>query len=226
MMIALANSKGGVGKTTIAVHLAAWLHEDGNPTVLVDCDPQRSSSHWLREAHPDIETFQFSDADEVLSELPRLRKSGSFVVLDGPAGLDEISRAILVHADKVIVPSKAGTLEARALLRATKAISQVQEIPGRSGKPEATIVLTMVSDRFLLTREMKEAALSLGFPVAVTMLRQRQCYALAPGHGKTLFQLGKKAAPAPQELVALFQELFPEIASVKQTNDFLGVGNG
>lgn len=211
MMIATANSKGGVGKTTIAVHLAAWFHEHGFSVTLVDCDPQRSSSEWISEACPEVNTICMSNSDEVMSELPRLRGSCDCIVVDGPAGLDEISRAILVHADGVVVPCKAGTLEARALLRATKAIKQVQQIPGRENLPDARVVLTMVGERFLLTREMQEAASALSYPVAASMLRQRQVYAHAPGQGAVLWRMGKKAAKAALEMDAFFQELLPGI---------------
>ena len=46
VIIVIANSKGGVGKSTIAVHLAAWLHEQGHSVTLADCDTQHSSSEW------------------------------------------------------------------------------------------------------------------------------------------------------------------------------------
>jgi chromosome partitioning protein len=50
MIITVANSKGGVGKSTLAVHLAAWLYEQGCKVTLADCDTQQSSSEWIREA--------------------------------------------------------------------------------------------------------------------------------------------------------------------------------
>ena len=49
MIIVVANSKGGVGKSTFSVHLAAWLHEQGHRVTLADCDTQQSSSEWIRE---------------------------------------------------------------------------------------------------------------------------------------------------------------------------------
>lgn len=46
--IAFANLKGGVGKSTLAVHLAWYLAESGYPTLLIDLDPQGNSSSTLR----------------------------------------------------------------------------------------------------------------------------------------------------------------------------------
>ncbi|MHB8767378.1 MAG: ParA family protein, partial [Deferrisomatales bacterium] len=46
-VIAIANHKGGVGKTASAVNLAACLAEGGEPALVVDLDPQGSASAWL-----------------------------------------------------------------------------------------------------------------------------------------------------------------------------------
>lgn len=210
MMIATANSKGGVGKSTIAVHLALWLDAYGYKVVLADCDPQRSSSDWIKDAAPEMDTIVLGNSDEAIEVLPDLRKAANFVIVDGPAGLDEISRALLLRSDGVIVPCKASTLEARALARATKALRTVQEV--REGKPLASIVLSMVGEQFVLTREMVEAAASLGFPVAETFIKQRQVYAKAPGQGAAVWSMGRVAKPAALEMDALFRELFPAIA--------------
>ncbi len=215
MMIATANSKGGVGKSTIAVHLASWFRTYGYSVVLADCDPQRSSSEWIREVSPDIDTICLNNSDEVIEVLPDLRRNANFVVVDGPAGLDEISRALLLRSDGVIVPCKASTLEARALARATKALRQVQEV--REGKPLASIVLSMVGEQFILTRQMVEAAASLGFPVADTFIKQRQVYAKAPGEGSAVWNMGRGAMAAALEMDALFRELFAAIAKTDPT---------
>ncbi len=60
MIITIANNKGGVGKSTLAVHLAAWLVKQGHSVTLADCDTQQSSSVWIREAVPEVETVVLS----------------------------------------------------------------------------------------------------------------------------------------------------------------------
>ena len=78
-VIALTNSKGGVGKSTVAVHLAAWCHQQGRRTALVDADAQGASSLWLHEAEPDIPISRLQTPDGTLSieSLKVLRHKGA-----------------------------------------------------------------------------------------------------------------------------------------------------
>ena len=115
MIIVVANSKGGVGKSTIAVHLAAWLHEQGHNVTLADCDTQHSSSDWLHEAVPDIKAVRLADPDQILDQLPAIAQQTDYVVADGPGSNTETSRALLLCADLALVPCKASMLEVRAL---------------------------------------------------------------------------------------------------------------
>src|SRR5580704_16124276 len=98
MVIVLANSKGGVGKSTLAVHLATWLHEQGSHVILADCDNQRSSSDWMKEAAPEVKTVRLTGPDDILNKLPRLDREAEYVIGDGPGSNTEISRALLLRA--------------------------------------------------------------------------------------------------------------------------------
>jgi chromosome partitioning protein len=208
MIIVVANSKGGVGKSTIAVHIAAWLHEQGHGVILADCDTQHSSSEWAAEAVPGVKTVQLGDPDEILDRLPVLGQQAEYVVADGPGSNTEVSRALLLRADLAVVPAKASMLEVRALAQATNVLRQAQDI--RGGSPKAVIVLSMVGKNYRLTQDMKDAAAALELPLANTALTLRQIYADAPGQGAVVWQLPSRARDASAEVLTLCRELLPE----------------
>ena len=207
MIIVVANSKGGVGKTTIAVHLAAWLIEQGHRVTFCDCDAQESSSQWIREAVPQAKLVRLHSVNEILIELPILAKEADYVVADGPGSDAERARALLMRGDLAIVPTKASMLEVRALAHATEVLRLAQDM--RSGPPQAVVVLSMVGKRFRLTQDMKDAAAALQLPVAEGAMTLRQVYADAPGQAAVVSQLGSRAAEAIQEVDSLFRELLP-----------------
>jgi chromosome partitioning protein len=213
MIIVIANSKGGVGKSTVAVHLAAWLHEQGHRVILADCDSQQSSSEWIREAAPEVKAVRLDNPDEILNEIPALAQEADFVVADGPGSQTETSRALLLRADLAIVPCKASMLEVRALAKATDVLRQAQDI--RAGKPKAVIVLSMVGKNYRLTQDMKEAAAALQLPMAATPLILRQVYADAPGQLAVVSKLGSRAREAAHEVDKLFREILPEAQAGK-----------
>lgn len=215
MIIVVANSKGGVGKSTLAVHLVAWLHEQGHTVTLADCDTQHSSSDWVQEAIPDIKTVRLADPDEILDRLPILGQQTDFVVADGPGSNTETSRALLLRADLALVPCKASMLEVRALAQATNVLRQAQDI--RGGHPTAVIVLSMVGKTYRLTHDMKDAAAALELPLAKTALTLRQIYADAPGQGAVVWQLGSRGKEAADEVRALFRELLPDACKTSAT---------
>jgi chromosome partitioning protein len=214
MIIALVNSKGGVGKSTLAGNLAGWLHAQGKKVILVDCDSQQSSSEWLREAAPDLEITRMTGADQILDELPGLAKEAEYVIADGPGSQTETSRALLMWADLAIVPCKASMFEARALDKNTVFIRQAQMI--RKGLPEAVAVLSMVGKDYRLTKDMREAAASLNLSLTDTPVTLRQAYADAPGQATFVWNMaGAGAKTATEELDTLFREILPEVGNKK-----------
>lgn len=220
MIIVIANSKGGVGKSTIAVHLAAWLSEQGHGVTLADCDAQQSSSDWVREAAPDVQAVRLADADEILDRLPLLATKTDFIVADGPGSNAETSRALLLRADLAIVPCKASMLEARALTQATNVLRQAQDI--RGGSPRAIIVLSMVGKNYRLTQDMRDAAKTLELPLAQTAITLRQVYADAPGQGAVVWQLASRGREAAAEVESLFNELLPETHTARLSRRLAG----
>lgn len=215
MIIVVANSKGGVGKSTLAVHLAAWLSQQGHRVTLVDCDTQHSSSEWIREAAPDVKSICLDNPDDILDELPSIAQETDFVIADGPGSQTEISRALLLKAHLAIFPCKASMLEVRALAKATGVLRHVKE--ARNGKPSAIIVLSMIGKKHRLTQDMKEAAIGLKLPMAKTSMTLRQIYADAPGQAKVVWEMGSRGRDAAHEVKQLFRELLPDIRQQRST---------
>ena len=91
LVILVANSKGGCGKTTLATNLAAYFAHSGQAVTLLDLDPQQSATQWVRlREDPRVEALGWP-ADEPVS-LGRLQdqmqKARDVVVIDSPAGMD------------------------------------------------------------------------------------------------------------------------------------------
>ena len=109
MNIAVSNVKGGVGKTTTAVYLAAVAAERGDDVLLVDADPHASSAIWLEERP--IEGVTVVEAPSERTLVRALRTEGALVVIDTPPGDERLVRAAIDAADSVVIPTRAGGVE-------------------------------------------------------------------------------------------------------------------
>jgi chromosome partitioning protein len=213
MIIALVNSKGGVGKSTLAGNLVGWLHEHGKSVILADADTQQSSTEWILEAVPGLPVSRLGSAEEVFEELPALAKEADFVVCDGPGSQTETSRALLMWADLAILPCKASMFEARALHKNTTFVRHAQQI--RKGPPEAVAVLSMIGRDYRLTKDMEQAARTFGLRLAPHSVTLRQAYADAPGQATFVWRMGYAARDAADEIDTLFRHLLPDAVSDK-----------
>jgi chromosome partitioning protein len=109
VIIAVCNVKGGVGKTTTAVYLAAVAAERGDEVVLVDADPHASSGIWLEERPIDGVTVVETPSERTLTRA--LRNEDALVVIDTPPGDERLVRAAIGAADSVVIPTRAGGVE-------------------------------------------------------------------------------------------------------------------
>lgn len=110
MIITLANVKGGSGKTTAAMHLAAALHQEGTPVVAIDADAQGSSIRWAGKARKAQEPLPFSveslATKQLVWKLDEITAGRTAVIDCGPGDADIITAAIDV-ADVVVIPANA-----------------------------------------------------------------------------------------------------------------------
>jgi chromosome partitioning protein len=110
MNIVVSNVKGGVGKTTTAVYLAAAAARRGRgPVLLVDADPQGSSAEWY-EADP-FAGVDVIEGPSVRTVTRAMNRQGGIVVVDTPPGEGNVVQAALGGADAVVIPTRAGGIE-------------------------------------------------------------------------------------------------------------------
>ena len=87
MLIAFVNTKGGVGKTTLAVHTAAWLHDQGARVAAMDVDEQAGTIAWLQRACPTMPTQACLSVRDIVDRGREWRTAYDFVIADAPAAL-------------------------------------------------------------------------------------------------------------------------------------------
>jgi len=135
MIVTVAAFKGGVGKTTTAVHLAAFLQERG-PTLLIDGDPNRSASGWAKRG-----ALAFEVVDERQMARAAQRYAGGSIVIDTEARPGEEDLKILADGcDLLIVPTTPDALSLDALRQTVSALQTL-------GTERFRVLITMVPPR-------------------------------------------------------------------------------
>ena len=82
MIITLGNTKGGVGKTTIAVNLAVEAVKDGKTVLLIDTDPQGSSIAFRTERETDDIKAVALVSDKLHKDIQGFVSAFDFIVID------------------------------------------------------------------------------------------------------------------------------------------------
>jgi len=184
--ILVASSKGGVGKSTLATHLAAHAALAGQRTVLVDADPQGSAARWAeRRAGLDSAVLPV-DGTTAGRGWPRtLPPDTQQVVVDAAAGAQASALApFLEHADAVVVPVPPSTLDLEATVPFLDTLARHPRV--RRGELRVGLVANKMKPWTTGSQQALEQLQRWPYPL-VAQLRDSQAYAVLVGLGKSLF---------------------------------------
>jgi chromosome partitioning protein len=189
VIVALLNQKGGVGKTTLALHLAGEWSREGKRVTLIDADPQGSALDW--------------SAQRAREGSPRLFGVIDHVVIDGPPRVATLTRSALLAADLVLIPAQPSPFDGWASGEILRLIEEA-----RLFRPQvfARFVLNRCGARTIIARETAASLAEHDPPVLAARIGQRVAFADAAQSGRLVAEVDD-ASMAAHEIAALALEV-------------------
>jgi chromosome partitioning protein len=194
--VLVASSKGGVGKTTIATHLAAQAALDGHRTVLIDADPQGSSTRWA-ERRADLESAVLPVDGTRRNWAKHLPDDAQRLIVDAPAGATVDSlESFLETADAIVIPVMPSTLDIDATVPFLNALAKHARV--RRGQLRVGLVGNRLRPWTNASQQALELLKQWPYPV-VAELRDSQAYVMLVGLGRSLFDYHSQQVREHQE---------------------------
>jgi len=188
--IAIISQKGGAGKTTLALHLAAVAQEAGAVSLVIDTDPQATASQWAAwrgDLPPEVID---SPPPRLAAKVEAAKGQGAdLIVIDTPPHADSAARAAVEVADLVLIPCRPSAFDLSAIQTTAKLVQLLRKpafVVFTAGSPNAPRVY----------EEAGELVENYGTPPAPVILPDRAAYRHASAQGATVTEtepVGKAA---------------------------------
>ena len=199
MKVSLVHTKGGVGKTTTCIFLAAAAARDGRHTRVIDADPQGSASSWADRAAASDTPLPFDVVP--MTDPAALRAltstAGELVFIDTPPGTAATIDAAIDTADLVIITSGARPAD----------IDRVFPTLDITAHRATTVLLTQVDQRTVEADEVPKALANLDVPVPLMRTVVRDRTAIMRSFGRSVPRYLADYGDVYDELIAELKEL-------------------
>jgi chromosome partitioning protein len=203
-IIAIVGNKGGAGKTTLSVNLAAGISNQSSIAV-IDADPQGSSLQWRAIAGDNVHFPVYAPTFSLKQQAESYSSKNDIVLIDCPPSVKSPQTiSVLEFADIALIPVQPSPMDLWATVHIEKAIAEARDT---NPDLKALLVINQLESRTTLSKLVREVLNEIALPVADTAIRRRAIYRNSALEGKSVFGIGKRGADAVEEINSLIQEV-------------------
>lgn len=208
MIIGLLNQKGGVGKTTLSVNLAASLARTGARVLLIDADPQGSALDWAaaREEESLFSVIGFPRAT-LHKEIEKIGQGYDHVIIDGPPRVTELARSAILASDVVLIPVQPSPYD---IWSVDEIVKLTEEARVYRDNQKVVFVINRKIANTVIGRDVREALANYAVPTLNGAVTQRVIFAEAVAQGRAVYELDPDG-PGATEIEAVTTELLEEL---------------
>jgi chromosome partitioning protein len=212
LLIAVANQKGGVGKTTTTMNLAGAFTDAGYRTYVGDADGQQSCMSWAATTDP-ANPLPFAVGSvgklgkNIGHAIARLADEHDIVIVDCPPNVEDLTTGrVLAVADCTIVPTNSSPLD---LWSGQGMVSLIEQTRTHNTRGKFAILRNRSKNKTLLHRQLSQLLDESGILLLKSTIADREVYAQSAALGRTVFDVRglRPAKVAKDEMKTVYEEI-------------------